>query len=108
MRELNGKVAVVTGGASGIGLALSERFATEGMKVVVADVEETALDKAVARLTEGGAEAIGVRTDVTSFESVAALADSAYAAYGSVHVLVNNAGVGPPGGLVLESTPNVW
>ena len=70
MRELNGKVAVVTGGASGIGLALSERFATEGMKVVVADVEETALDKAVARLTEGGAEAIGVRTDVTSFESV--------------------------------------
>jgi len=108
MRELSGKVAVVTGGASGIGLALSDRFATEGMKVVVADVEEAALEKAVARLTERGAEVIGVRTDVTSIESVTALADAAYEAHGVVHLLCNNAGVGPPGGLVWESTPNDW
>jgi NAD(P)-dependent dehydrogenase (short-subunit alcohol dehydrogenase family) len=108
MRELSGKVAVVTGGASGIGLALAGRFAAEGMKVVVADVEEAALEKAVAQLTERGAEVIGVRTDVTSIESVTALADAAYEAYGVVHLLCNNAGVGPPGGLIWESTPNDW
>ncbi len=108
MDELRGKVAVVTGGASGIGFALAQRFVAEGMQVVLADVEEAALEKAVAQLSEGGAEAIGVRTDVTSFESVSALADAAYEAHGVVHVLVNNAGVGPPGGLVWESTPNDW
>jgi NAD(P)-dependent dehydrogenase (short-subunit alcohol dehydrogenase family) len=108
MDELRGKVAVVTGGASGIGAALVDRFAAEGMRLVVADVEEAALEKTVARLVEGGAEAVGVRTDVTSIESVEALADASYAAYGAVHVLCNNAGVGPPGGLVWESTPNDW
>ena len=76
--------------------------------MVVADIEEAALEKAVAQLTEAGAEAIGVRTDVTSFESVAALADAAYDAFGAVHLLCNNAGVGPPGGLVWDSTPNDW
>jgi NAD(P)-dependent dehydrogenase (short-subunit alcohol dehydrogenase family) len=108
MQDLSGKVAVVTGGASGIGLALVERFAAEGMKLVVADIEEAALEKAVAQVTETGVEAIGVRTDVTSFESVRALADAAYDAFGAVHLLVNNAGVGPPGGLVWDSTPNDW
>ena len=76
--------------------------------MVVADVEEAALEKAVARLTERGAEVIGVRTDVTSIESVTALADAAYETYGVVHLLCNNAGVGPPGGLIWESTPNDW
>jgi NAD(P)-dependent dehydrogenase (short-subunit alcohol dehydrogenase family) len=108
MEDLQGKVAVVTGGASGIGLALVERFAAEGMRLVVADIEEAALEKAVAHLTEAGAEVIGVRTDVTSIESVTALADAAYEAFGAVHLLCNNAGVGPPGGLVWESTPNDW
>ena len=108
MEDLNGKVAVVTGGASGIGKALLTRFAAEGMRLVVADVEEAALDTAVADLRAAGAEAIGVRTDVSSYESVAALADAAYAAHGAVHLLCNNAGVGPPGGLVWDTTPNDW
>jgi len=108
VQNLQGKVAVVTGGAGGIGKALVERFVAEGMRVVVADIEESVLDKTVAELQERGADTIGVRTDVTSFESVAALADAAYATYGAVHVLCNNAGVGPPGGLVWDSTPNDW
>jgi len=108
MIDLEGKVAVVTGGAGGIGKALAERFAREHMRLVVADVEKVALDATVDELRAGGAEAIGVVTDVTSFASVEALADAAYAQFGAVHVLVNNAGVGPPGGLVWESTPNDW
>jgi NAD(P)-dependent dehydrogenase (short-subunit alcohol dehydrogenase family) len=108
MDDLGGKVAVVTGGASGIGRALAERFAAEGMRLVLADVERAALDRAVADLAGTGAEVVGVPTDVTSAASVEALAEAAYAAYGAVHVLCNNAGVGPPGGLVWESTPNDW
>lgn len=108
MNDLAGKVAVVTGGASGIGRALVERFADEGMRLVVADIEDSALEKAVAEVQERGAEAIGVRTDVSSFESVAALADAAFTTFGAVHVLCNNAGVGPPGALVWETTPNDW
>ena len=80
MMDLEGKVAVVTGGAGGIGKALAERFAAEHMRLVVADVEKVALDATVDELRAGGAEAIGVVTDVTSFASVEALADAAYAA----------------------------
>jgi NAD(P)-dependent dehydrogenase (short-subunit alcohol dehydrogenase family) len=108
MQDLKGKVAVVTGGAGGIGRALVERLVAEEMKVVIGDVEVTALETTVAELRHGGAEVTGVPVDVTSFASVDALADAAYAAYGAVHVLVNNAGVGPPGGLVWDSTPNDW
>jgi len=94
MKDFRGKNAVVTGAASGIGNAIAHALAKEGARVVLADVEQGALDAAVAALRATGAEAVGVRTDVTSFESVQALEKAAVAAYGNVHVLVGNAGVG--------------
>ncbi len=93
MKELNGKVAVVTGAASGIGLALAKRLGAEGMKLVLADVEQSALAGAKQVLAAQGAEAIAVRTDVTLADSVAALAEQALDAFGAVHVVCNNAGV---------------
>jgi NAD(P)-dependent dehydrogenase (short-subunit alcohol dehydrogenase family) len=94
MDDLTGRVAVVTGGASGIGRAMVQRFAAEGMRVVLADVEAPALDAAVADLNSRGHDAIGVVTDVADFESVARLRDATLDTHGAVHVLCNNAGVG--------------
>ena len=94
MRDFAGKTAVVTGAASGIGRAMAERFAAEKMKLVLADLDEAPLGAAVDALKSRGASAIGVRTDVTRAESVEALAREAVAAFGRVHVLCNNAGVG--------------
>jgi NAD(P)-dependent dehydrogenase (short-subunit alcohol dehydrogenase family) len=108
MDSLKGRVAVVTGGAAGIGKALCHRFGAEGMKLVVADIEKSALDETVTELEVAGYECTGIPTDVTSFESVDALAEAAYQRFGAVHVLCNNAGVGPPGGRVWDSTPNDW
>jgi NAD(P)-dependent dehydrogenase (short-subunit alcohol dehydrogenase family) len=105
MQELNGKVAVVTGGASGIGLALARAFLTEGMKVVIADVEQTALDAATAQL---GGDVLGVVTDVSNPGSVHALADATFDAHGACHLLCNNAGVGPPSANIWETTVNDW
>ncbi|MEV5354944.1 SDR family NAD(P)-dependent oxidoreductase [Streptomyces sp. NPDC052693] len=93
MKELRGRVAVVTGGASGIGHALAQRFIAEGMKVVIADIEEKALDEAVASLGAGGAQVHGVRTDVSRAEDVEALARATLDRFGGVHVVCNNAGV---------------
>jgi len=88
------RVAVVTGAASGIGLGLCERFAAEGMRVVMADVEEPALREAADRLARQGAAVLPVRVDVSKAEQVEALRDEAVRAFGAVHLLCNNAGVG--------------
>lgn len=103
-----GKVAVVTGAASGIGLGLSERFAAEGMHVVMADVEESALAKAASALAGNGASVLPVLTDVADPAAVDALRDSAVAAFGAVHVVCNNAGVGGPHGALWECPPGEW
>jgi NAD(P)-dependent dehydrogenase (short-subunit alcohol dehydrogenase family) len=93
MQDFQGRVAVVTGAASGIGLASATRFAEEGMQVVLADIQQDALDSAVLVLQQSGHDVIGVRTDVSQFEQVQKLADQALAAYGKVNVVHNNAGV---------------
>lgn len=98
MQHLDGKVAVVTGAASGIGNALARRFAAEGMRVVLADVEAEALARADAALRESGTETLPVVTDVTDADSVEALARATLEHFGGVHVVCNNAGVGGAAG----------
>jgi len=107
MDAVDGKVAVVTGGASGIGRAMATRFAAAGMRVVLADIEKSALDEVVESLNGDGAEAIGVPTDVSDGASVEALRDAAVDHFGTVHVLCNNAGVGN-GGLSWEQPVADW
>jgi len=109
MEDLEGKVAVVTGAASGIGLALARRFAADGMRVVLADVERAALDKATADLAGefGAASVMGIVTDVRDDEAVDALAAAAFDRFGTVHVLCNNAGVGV-GGLTWTVPADRW
>ena len=93
LTELAGKVAVVTGAASGIGYAVTDRLATAGMKVVMADIEETALGAAAQRQRDAGHEVLPVPTDVSKADAIEALADAAYSQFGGCHVLHNNAGV---------------
>jgi NAD(P)-dependent dehydrogenase (short-subunit alcohol dehydrogenase family) len=96
MKKFSGRVAVITGGASGIGLAMAWRFAAEGMKLVLADVEAKTLALAAQALREAGHEVLAVRTNVAKGSSVANLARKAFERHGKVHVLCNNAGVVPP------------
>jgi len=84
---------VITGGASGIGLAMAEAFGAAGMKLVIGDIEQPAIDRALPVLAARGCEAIGVRADVAKFGDVEALAAAALAAFGKIHLVVNNAGV---------------
>jgi NAD(P)-dependent dehydrogenase (short-subunit alcohol dehydrogenase family) len=93
MKEFKGKVAVITGGASGIGWGLAEKCCAEGMKVVIADVEESALKEAEKKLKARGAQVTGVLTDVSNLTEVEALASKTLSIYGGVHLLFNNAGV---------------
>ncbi len=104
-----GQVAVVTGAASGIGLAMARRFAAEGLKVVLADVEEGALEKAASALREDGAEVHARVVDVGERDQVEALAAGTWERFGAVHVLCNNAGVGSGAeGRMWEHDPNDW
>ena len=94
MKEFADRVAVVTGGASGIGRAMADRFAAAGMKVVLADVEEGALRQAEKEMRAKGATVLGVVTDVAKAESVETLAQKTVETFGAVHIVCNNAGVG--------------
>lgn len=112
MQELSGKVAVVTGAASGIGFAMAERFAREGMQVVLADIDADKLGTAVESLREREFDVIGAQTDVSSSDSVEALAAKAVETYGKVHLLCNNAGVvggnAGPRSVLWEASLNDW
>ena len=107
MEEFNDRVAVITGAASGIGRAIAERCIQEGMKVVLADVEAGALARTEQTLNGRGVNVLAVRTDVSKADDVEILAMKALNAFGGVHLLFNNAGVGA-GLTVWETTQNDW
>jgi NAD(P)-dependent dehydrogenase (short-subunit alcohol dehydrogenase family) len=107
MKEFHGKVAVITGGAGGLGRAMAERFARAGMKIALADVDAAALARTAAELKDAGAAVIAVRTDVSSGNDVERLAKATLDAFGAVHLAVNNAGVSPLGA-VWENTAADW
>ncbi len=107
MQEFKDKVAVITGAASGIGRGLAERCVQEGMKVVLADVEEAALAQTAQELRAAGATLLAVRTDVSRASDIETLAQQTLKAFGAVHLLVNNAGVGA-GGSIWECTLADW
>ena len=96
MKEFTGKTVVITGAASGIGYALAERFAQEKMNIVLADIEQDALDAAVAKISDLGVDAMGIAVDVMDKNSVQLLAKQSIDEFGNIHILCNNAGVAPP------------
>ncbi len=107
MKDLAGRVAVVTGAASGIGKAMATSFAAEGMRVVLADIDAEALEVAHAELTDAGHDVRAVRTDVSKADDIEALRDAALEAFGAVHVLCNNAGV-DSGGPFASIPSSTW
>ena len=108
MQDLSGKVAVVTGGASGIGKALVRAFLDEGMKVAIGDVEQSALDEASTELGANGGEILSFVCDVRSPEAMNNFADAVYAKFGTCHILCNNAGVGTPNLNAWDTEPSDW
>ena len=107
MKELKGKVAVVTGGAGGLGRAMAMHFAREGMHVALADIDQASLDVTAAELRMLGVQAIGIRTDVSKAAEVDALAARVVAELGGAHVVCNNAGISPLGA-AWENTLADW
>ncbi len=107
LTDLRGRVAVVTGGASGIGKGLCEALLEAGARVIMADVERGALDRAVAELGPRG-DIVGRLVDVSDFASVQALADFVFDEYGACHLLCNNAGVAAGIGRIWDQEPNDW
>jgi NAD(P)-dependent dehydrogenase (short-subunit alcohol dehydrogenase family) len=107
VKDFDGRVAAITGAASGIGLALARRAADRGMKLALADIDQSGLDEATANLLAAGADAIAVVTDVSDAASVDAFRDATLSAYGAVHLVCNNAGVGG-GGRTWETSLEVW
>lgn len=107
MENVSGKVAVVTGGASGIGFATAKALAARGAKIMIADIERGALDKAVAQLKSEGATADGVVCDVGDLASVKHLADTTFSRMGGAHIVFNNAGVAV-GGPIAEMKHSDW
>jgi NAD(P)-dependent dehydrogenase (short-subunit alcohol dehydrogenase family) len=107
--EFDDKVAVITGGASGVGKALGRMLLDRGAHVVIADVEQSALDAASDELQPRASTTVrAIRTDVTDAGSVQAMADEVFSTFGRVNLLFNNAGVGAPSAKVWETTPNDW
>ena len=107
MKDLAGKTAFVTGAASGIGLGIATALSQAGVKVMLCDIEEAALTKAVANLKRTNADVDGVRADVSLKAELKAAADATVARYGKIHILVNNAGVGG-GGTYGQWTDASW
>jgi NADP-dependent 3-hydroxy acid dehydrogenase YdfG len=107
MKEFRDKVAVITGAASGIGRAIADRCAEEGMKIVLADIEEKSLEQTERELKAAGATTLAVVTDVSKAGDVRNLANSTLSNFGEVHLLFNNAGVGV-GGYIWECTLEDW
>jgi len=112
MKEFKDRVAVVTGAASGMGLAFAHRFAEEGMSVVLADIESEPLAMAESAIKAKGARVLAVRTDVMSEDQVNRLADAAFSTFGNVHIVCNNAGVAATAATLRsrpwESSLNDW
>jgi NAD(P)-dependent dehydrogenase (short-subunit alcohol dehydrogenase family) len=108
MRQLAGKVAVITGGGSGFGAAFARHAHRLGMKLALADVQADALENEVKALRDAGAEVLGARCDVSSDREVARLAEAAYERFGAVNLLFNNAGVADAGGYLWENSDADW
>ena len=107
MQEFKDKVAVITGAASGLGLAMARRFAREGMKLALGDIEEEALRRVEQEFRRSSVPVLAIRTDVSRGHDVERLAEKTLATFGAVHIVCNNAGVGP-GGVVWENTTADW
>nr|WP_090340377.1 SDR family NAD(P)-dependent oxidoreductase [Mycolicibacterium malmesburyense]CRL69506.1 short-chain dehydrogenase [Mycolicibacterium malmesburyense] len=107
METFNGRAAVITGGASGIGFAAAQEFARRGARIMLSDIDSTALDRAVADLRSDGVDAHGVVCDVRKLDDVNRLADEAFGVFGDVHLVFNNAGIAYAGPIV-ETSHDDW